>query len=59
MHFVYVVIWNCLAIHVTRQVVVAAAERCLEAISLDPAVLDRLIQVKLEKSKEQTPTNDP
>ncbi|CAO2816220.1 unnamed protein product [Amaranthus hypochondriacus] len=40
-----------------EEVVVAAAERCLEATSLDPAVLDRLIQVKLEKSKEQTPIN--
>ncbi|KAL2934921.1 Vacuolar protein sorting-associated protein 51-like protein [Bienertia sinuspersici] len=36
------------------EVIVAAGERCLDPIPLEPPVLDRLVQVKLEKPKEQT-----
>lgn len=36
------------------EVINAAVERCLDPIPLEPPVLDRLIQVKLEKPKEQT-----
>ncbi|GAB4830574.1 Vacuolar protein sorting-associated protein 51 [Ancistrocladus abbreviatus] len=35
------------------EVVVAAAERCLDPIPLEPPILDRLIQAKLEKTREQ------
>lgn len=31
------------------QVVVAAAERCLDPIPLEPAILERLVQAKLTK----------
>ncbi|OMO82126.1 Vacuolar protein sorting-associated protein 51 [Corchorus olitorius] len=35
------------------EVIVAAAERCLDPIPLEPPILDRLIQAKLAKTKEQ------
>eukprot|EP00262_Sarcandra_glabra_P003248 TRINITY_DN1386_c0_g1_i1.p1 TRINITY_DN1386_c0_g1~~TRINITY_DN1386_c0_g1_i1.p1 ORF type:complete len:232 (-),score=32.32 TRINITY_DN1386_c0_g1_i1:75-713(-) len=35
------------------EVIVAAAERCLDPIPLEPAILDKLIQAKLGRSKEQ------
>ena len=35
------------------QVVVAAAERCLDPVPLDQPILDKLIQVKVAKSSEQ------
>ncbi|MED6152728.1 Vacuolar protein sorting-associated protein 51, partial [Stylosanthes scabra] len=35
------------------EVIVATAERCLDPIPLEPPILDRLIQAKLAKSKEQ------
>lgn len=38
------------------EVIVAAAERCLDPIPLEPAILDKLIQVKLAKSREQKPS---
>ncbi|XVE73430.1 hypothetical protein DITRI_Ditri11bG0117400 [Diplodiscus trichospermus] len=34
------------------EVIVAASERCLDPIPLEPPILDRLIQAKLAKSKE-------
>lgn len=37
------------------EVVVAASERCLDPIPLEPPILDRLIQAKLAKWKEQNP----
>ncbi|VVA39980.1 PREDICTED: vacuolar [Prunus dulcis] len=37
------------------EVIVAAAERCLDPIPLEPAILDKLIQAKLAKTKEQNP----
>ncbi|XP_021279912.1 vacuolar protein sorting-associated protein 51 homolog [Herrania umbratica] len=37
------------------EVIVAASERCLDPIPLEPPILDRLIQAKLAKSKEQNP----
>ncbi|XP_050379239.1 vacuolar protein sorting-associated protein 51 homolog [Argentina anserina] len=37
------------------EVVVATAERCLDPTPLEPPILDRLIQAKLAKSKEQKP----
>ncbi|OVA12907.1 hypothetical protein BVC80_1803g24 [Macleaya cordata] len=36
------------------EVTVATAERCLDPIPLEPAILDKLIQAKLAKSREQT-----
>ncbi|XP_074316026.1 vacuolar protein sorting-associated protein 51 homolog [Silene latifolia] len=36
------------------EVIVAAAERCLDPIPLESPVLDRLVQAKLEKTKEQS-----
>ena len=33
--------------------IVATAERCLDPIPLEPAILDKLIQAKLAKTKEQ------
>lgn len=38
------------------EVIVAAAERCLDPVPLEPPVLDRLIQAKSEKPKEQAPS---
>ncbi|KAF8394659.1 hypothetical protein HHK36_020875 [Tetracentron sinense] len=35
------------------EVIVAAVERCLDPIPLEPAILDKLIQAKLAKSREQ------
>ncbi|XP_022757894.1 vacuolar protein sorting-associated protein 51 homolog isoform X2 [Durio zibethinus] len=37
------------------EVIVAASERCLDPIPLEPPILDRLIQAKLVKSKEPNP----
>lgn len=34
------------------EVIVAAAERCLDPIPLEPPILDKLIQAKLAKTKE-------
>ncbi|KAL1142817.1 hypothetical protein V6Z11_A11G120700 [Gossypium hirsutum] len=34
------------------EVIVAASERCLDPIPLEPPILDKLVQVKLSKSKE-------
>ncbi|XP_070012850.1 vacuolar protein sorting-associated protein 51 homolog isoform X3 [Nicotiana sylvestris] len=39
------------------EVIVAAAERCLDPIPLQPAILDRLTQAKLSKNSEQSPTS--
>lgn len=39
------------------EVIVATAERCLDPVPLEPPVLDRLIQAKLEKPKEQPPSS--
>lgn len=36
------------------QVIVATAERCLDPIPLEPPILDKLIQAKLTKTKEQS-----
>ncbi|KAJ1397910.1 vacuolar protein sorting-associated protein 51-like protein [Sesbania bispinosa] len=35
------------------EVIVATAERCLDPIPLEPPILDKLIQAKLDKTKEQ------
>ncbi|XP_022770837.1 vacuolar protein sorting-associated protein 51 homolog isoform X3 [Durio zibethinus] len=37
------------------EVIVAASERCLDPTPLEPPILDRLIQAKLAKLKEQNP----
>lgn len=37
------------------EVIVSASERCLDPIPLEPPILDRLIQAKLAKSKENNP----
>ncbi|KAF9688161.1 hypothetical protein SADUNF_Sadunf02G0168300 [Salix dunnii] len=37
------------------EVIVGASERCLDPIPLEPPILDKLIQVKLAKEKEQAP----
>lgn len=37
------------------EVVVAAAERCLDPVPLDQPILDKLIQVKVAKTSEQNP----
>ncbi|XP_048426856.1 vacuolar protein sorting-associated protein 51 homolog isoform X1 [Pyrus x bretschneideri] len=37
------------------EVIVAAAERCLDPIPLEPAILDKLTQLKLAKTREQKP----
>ncbi|KAK8497566.1 hypothetical protein V6N13_002969 [Hibiscus sabdariffa] len=37
------------------EVIVAASERCLDPIPLEPPILDRLIQAKLAKWKEKNP----
>lgn len=39
------------------EVIVAAAERCLDPIPLEPSILDRLTQAKLAKTGEQGPTS--
>ncbi|XP_057472846.1 vacuolar protein sorting-associated protein 51 homolog [Actinidia eriantha] len=39
------------------EVVVAAAERCLDPIPLEPPILDKLIQAKLAKTSEQSPSS--
>ncbi|KAF4364557.1 hypothetical protein F8388_014064 [Cannabis sativa] len=39
------------------EVIVAAAERCLDPIPLEPPILDKLIQAKLAKTREQNPTS--
>ncbi|XP_028064982.1 vacuolar protein sorting-associated protein 51 homolog isoform X2 [Camellia sinensis] len=39
------------------EVVVAAAERCLDPIPLEPPILDKLIQAKLTKTSVQSPTS--
>ncbi|XP_009609085.1 vacuolar protein sorting-associated protein 51 homolog isoform X1 [Nicotiana tomentosiformis] len=39
------------------EVIVAAAERCLDPIPLEPAIVDRLTQAKLAKNSEQSPTS--
>ncbi|KMT09960.1 hypothetical protein BVRB_5g121760 [Beta vulgaris subsp. vulgaris] len=39
------------------EVIVAAVDRCMDPTPLEPAVLDRLVQVKLEKPKQQTSTS--
>ncbi|KAL3364934.1 hypothetical protein AABB24_010205 [Solanum stoloniferum] len=39
------------------EVIVAAAERCLDPIPLEPSILDRLTQAKLAKAREQSPTS--
>jgi hypothetical protein len=38
------------------QVIVATAERCLDPIPLEPPILDKLVQAKLAKTKEQNTT---
>ncbi|KAL5069026.1 hypothetical protein RYX36_019913 [Vicia faba] len=38
------------------EVIVATAERCLDPIPLEPPILDKLIQAKLTKTKEQGTT---
>ncbi|PHT59859.1 hypothetical protein CQW23_02222 [Capsicum baccatum] len=38
------------------EVIVAAAERCLDPIPLEPAILDRLTQAKLAKNSDQRST---
>ncbi|PON72395.1 Vacuolar protein sorting-associated protein [Trema orientale] len=37
------------------EVIVAASERCLDPIPLEPPILDKLIQAKLAKTREQNP----
>ncbi|CAK9152906.1 unnamed protein product [Ilex paraguariensis] len=37
------------------EVIVSAAERCLDPIPLEPPILDKLIQAKLAKNSEQNP----
>ncbi|XP_004229394.1 vacuolar protein sorting-associated protein 51 homolog isoform X1 [Solanum lycopersicum] len=39
------------------EVIVAAAERCLDPIPLEPAILDRLTQAKLAKNSDQSSTS--
>ncbi|KAK6120129.1 hypothetical protein DH2020_046131 [Rehmannia glutinosa] len=39
------------------EVIVSTAERCLDPIPLEPPVLDRLVQAKLAKTSEQSPTS--
>ncbi|GMI66635.1 modified transport to the vacuole 16, UNHINGED, vacuolar protein sorting 51 [Hibiscus trionum] len=36
------------------EVIVAASERCLDPVPLEPPILDKLVQVKLAKSKERS-----
>ncbi|KAJ7977655.1 vacuolar protein sorting-associated protein 51-like [Quillaja saponaria] len=37
------------------EVIVAAAERCLDPIALEPPILDKLVQAKMAKTREQNP----
>ncbi|XP_052203254.1 vacuolar protein sorting-associated protein 51 homolog [Diospyros lotus] len=39
------------------EVIVAAAERCLDPIPLEPPILDKLIQAKLSKTSEENPAS--
>lgn len=39
------------------EVIVATAERCLDPIPLEPPILDRLVQAKLAKTSEQSPSS--
>ncbi|GER43704.1 Vps51/Vps67 family (components of vesiculartransport) protein [Striga asiatica] len=39
------------------EVIVSSAERCLDPSPLEPPVLDRLVQTKLAKASEQSPTS--
>ncbi|PIA26380.1 hypothetical protein AQUCO_09400025v1 [Aquilegia coerulea] len=39
------------------EVIVACAERSLDPVPLEPAILDKLIQAKLTKSREQNPSS--
>lgn len=39
------------------QVIVAAAERCLDPNLLEPPIVDKLIQAKLAKSSEHNPVS--
>ncbi|CAA0825479.1 Vps51/Vps67 family (components of vesicular transport) protein [Striga hermonthica] len=39
------------------EVIVSSAERCLDPSPLEPPVLDRLVQAKLAKGSEQSPTS--
>ncbi|GAV83612.1 Vps51 domain-containing protein [Cephalotus follicularis] len=39
------------------EVIVAASDRCLDPIPLEPPILDKLIQAKLAKAKEQNPVS--
>ncbi|XP_010268002.1 PREDICTED: vacuolar protein sorting-associated protein 51 homolog [Nelumbo nucifera] len=39
------------------EVIVATAERSIDPVPLEPAILERLIQVKLAKSREQNPSS--
>lgn len=39
------------------EVIVAAAERCLDPIPLEPPILEKLVQAKLAKSSEQNPVS--
>ncbi|VFQ80274.1 unnamed protein product [Cuscuta campestris] len=41
------------------EVIVAAAERCLDPIPLEPAILDKLVQTKLSKTTTTTTTQEP
>ncbi|CAA7013116.1 unnamed protein product [Microthlaspi erraticum] len=41
------------------EVIVAASERCLDVIPLEPPILDKLIQAKLAKSKEHNNNTVP
>jgi hypothetical protein len=37
------------------QVIVAASERCLDPNPLEPPILDKLVQAKLTKNRDQSP----
>ncbi|KAF9612642.1 hypothetical protein IFM89_003084 [Coptis chinensis] len=39
------------------EVIITCAERCLDPIPLEPAILDKLIQLKFTKSREQDPSS--
>ncbi|KAG8370607.1 hypothetical protein BUALT_Bualt13G0001000 [Buddleja alternifolia] len=39
------------------EVIVSTAERCLDPIPLEPAILDRLVQAKLAKTSDQNPVS--
>ncbi|KAF3967252.1 hypothetical protein CMV_008720 [Castanea mollissima] len=38
------------------EVIVGALERCLDPIPLEPPILDKLIQAKLAKTRDQIPS---